>query len=117
MEIDLEEELNRIKLEFDQVSNSHSHSHFSLLFAHSQKFGATGMTFDELPDDLESMLNTYSVGGGSLNTNRMIVCFLPEHACVCIVLIPRAIVSGEHEQGDCNGSVCCYFFLVTHSLS
>lgn len=52
MEIDLEEELNRIKLEFDQ------------------KFGATGMTFDELPDDLESMLNTYSVGGGSISTNQ-----------------------------------------------
>lgn len=29
------------------------------------------MTFDELPDDLESMLNTYSVGGGSISTNRM----------------------------------------------
>jgi len=47
---DLEEELNRIKLEFDQ------------------KFGGTGMSFDELPDDLESMLNQPQYTVPSKNT-------------------------------------------------
>jgi len=49
---DLEEELERIKREFDQ------------------KFGNTGMTFDELPDDLEAMLSGYAETPYQTNQNR-----------------------------------------------